>query len=337
MSGKTWLVPAALAVGGIAGLRRLRARARAMDLRGAVAIVTGSSRGLGLALARELADQGCRVSMCARDGAELERARADVASRGVDVLATVCDVGDREQVQHLVAATIERFGRVDVLINNAGLIEVGPLSHQTLEDFQHAMDVMFWGSVYATFEVLPGMRARRSGAIVNITSIGGKVSVPRLLPYSSAKFATVGFSEGIHAELEEYGINVLTVVPGLMRTGSHLNARFKGQHRREYLWFSLGATLPFTSIAAEDAASRIVGGIRSGQAELILSWQANALARLNGLAPGLMADVLGVVSRILPGPGGIGSNTRSGYDSQTPVTRSGLEELGAQAARRLNQ
>src|SRR5690606_38187036 len=129
----------------------------------------------------------CRLVICARDEVELARARADLRTRGAEVLAVPCDVGDREQVQHLIAAAYERYGRVDILVNNAGVIQVAPLEDQTLGDFERAMATMYWGMVYPTLAVLPLMRARGQGRIVNITSIGGKVSVPHLLPYSSAK------------------------------------------------------------------------------------------------------------------------------------------------------
>ena len=336
LSRRGWVIPTAalgLAVVGRAVLPRLRQA----DLRGQVALVTGSSRGLGLALARELARQGCRVVLCARRADELERARRDVEQLGAEVLAVTCDISDRQQVDRLVQQATERFGRIDVLVNNAGVITVGPLATQTIEDFEQAMAVMFWGVVYPTYAVLPQMRARRSGRIAIVTSIGGKISVPHLVPYGAAKFAAVGFSEGLRAELAREGIRVTTIVPGLMRTGSHLNAEFKGQHAKEFLWFSLGASLPVTSISAADAARQIVGAIKRGDAEVILSWQAGVLARVHGLLPGLTSDVLAVVNRILPGPGGIGSQRATGQQSRSRLTDSPLEALGQRAARDLNQ
>jgi len=332
-----WLVPLSLLAGGVLAARIRRGTAEQLNLRGAVVVITGGSRGLGLALGRELAVEGSRLSICARDEAELDRARSDLESRGAQVLATPCNVADHQQVKRLIQATTQRFGAIDVLINCAGVITVGPFEDQTLDDLQLAMDVMYWGSVYTALEVLPQMRARRSGQIVNITSIGGKVSVPRLVPYSAAKFAAVGFSEGLHAELAEYGIHVLTVVPGLMRTGSHLNALFKGQHRKEFTWFSLGASLPVSSTSAEDAARRIVRAIKARDTELIITWQAHVLARLHGLAPGLNVNVLSTVSKVLPGPGGIGTSHASGRASETALTRSPVEHLGHTAAERLNQ
>jgi len=112
----------------------------------------------------------------------------------------------------------QHFGRVDIVVNNAGIIQVGPMSTTTVEDFATALDVMFWGALYPTLAVLPQMRARRSGHIVNITSIGGMVSVPHLLPYTCAKFAAVGLSKGLRAELGQEGIHVTNVVPGSSRS-----------------------------------------------------------------------------------------------------------------------
>jgi NAD(P)-dependent dehydrogenase (short-subunit alcohol dehydrogenase family) len=331
-----WMVPAA-ALGLAVGARRWLRRARLTDLNGQVALVTGSSRGLGLALARELARQGCRLVVCARDPNELDRAAQDIGSLGTQVLAIPCDVTDRAQVHALIDRATEHFGKIDVLIANAGEITVGPVATLTVEDFERALDVMFWGVVYPTLAVLPQMQSRRAGRIGVVTSIVGKVSVPHLLAYGAAKFAAVGFAEGLRAELARDGVSVTTIVPGLMRTGSHLNAEFKSQHRKEFLWFSLGATLPMTSIAADDAARQIVAAIARGDAETILSWQAKLLALAHGFMPGLVSDALGLVNRVLPGPGGIGAQVARGRDSHTALTASPLERLGEEAARDLNQ
>jgi short-subunit dehydrogenase len=314
--------------------RRLRA---GEDLAGKVVLITGSSRGLGFALAQELAGQGARLAICARGQHELERARRELASMGAEVLAIRCDVGVHDDVQALVNEVVHRFGTVDILVNNAGVIAVGPLESQTLTDFEEAMDVMFWGTVYPSLAVLPHMMKRRRGQIANITSIGGKVSIPHLLPYNCAKFAAVGFSEGLRAELAKHRISVTTVVPGLMRTGSHLNAYFKGKNQDEFTWFSLGATLPLVAMNARRAARKIVAAIRRRQPELILTPQAKLVALAHGVFPGTTSDVLGIVNRLLPGPGEPNRERSLGRQSETAVTRSFLTALGRKAAREFNQ
>ena len=326
-------VGAATGVAGIALLRRLRAGA---SLAGKTVLITGGSRGLGLLLAREFTAEGCNVVICARDTEELSRAAEELRRSGANVLAIACDVTNREQVERLVDETTDRFGAIDVLVNNAGIITVGPVQTQTLQDYEEAMRIMFWGVVYPTLAVLPQMLARRGGRIANITSIGGKVAVPHLLPYDCAKFAAVGFSEGLHAEVGRYGIKVTTVCPGLMRTGSYVNAAFKGNNQAEYSWFSLGSNLPLVSIAAERAAHRIVRAVRQGRSELIITPQARLLATAHGIAPGLVSDALSLVNRILPEP--TDDHSRHwGKESKTAVSESLLTALGRRAAERLNE
>ena len=277
------------------------------SIRGKVVAITGGSRGLGLLLAREFAREGCRVAICARDADELDRARRDLEGRGAEVLAVVCDVGDREEVHGFVGRVLEHFGPVDILVNNAGIIEVGPIEDLPLDAYERAMATMYWGTVYPTFAVLPSMRARGDGRIVNITSIGGKLSIPHLAPYSSAKFAAVGFSEGLRAELAGSGVSVTTVVPGLMRTGSHLNARFGGRAPEEATWFALGATLPGITIGGEHASRAIVDATRRRRPIAVLGLPARTAMWLHGLFPGFTVRALGLVGRfLLPSPAGPG-------------------------------
>jgi NAD(P)-dependent dehydrogenase (short-subunit alcohol dehydrogenase family) len=255
---------------------------------------------LGFLLARELARAGCRVVICARDAAELERARLELEREGAEALAVRCDVSDQGQVEAMVRAATERFGQIDILVNNAGVIQGGPLRSLTLADFEESMAVMFWGVLYPTLAVLPQMLARQRGRIVNVTSIGGRAGVPHLLPYVCAKFAAVGLSETLHAELAGKGITVTTITPGLMRTGSHLNAFYKGQKEKEYAWFAPSASLPFISMDAERAAREIVAAVRQGKAEHTLTLPARLLAGFHGLFPGLTATILGLVALLLP-------------------------------------
>ncbi len=333
----TLLIFGAVGAGWWFARRRRRARGRE-SLDGRVVAITGGSRGLGLALAEEFAGLGCHLAICARDAEELERARARLEGLGAEVLTHVADVGERDEVLAFIEATNAGFGRVDILVNNAGIISAGPLGVHHEADFEQAMDVMFWGGYWPTMAVLEGMRERGYGRIVNITSLGGKVAVPHLLPYASAKFAAVGFSEGLRHELLGSGVYVTTVVPGLMRTGSYLNADFAGRPRQEFGWFSVLGNLPFTSTDGGKAARRIVRAAREGEAEVTIGLPAQLAARLQGLAPGTMAAVLGVVNLALPRDPGEGERERArGWQSETPVSRSFLTTLGRRAARVFGQ
>lgn len=296
-----------------AGLHLLRTL-RQYNLRGKNVLVTGGSRGLGLVLSRELLAEGANLIICARDAEELQRAFHELAPRG-HVLAMPCDMTRRAQVQQMMQIIRERVGEVDVLINNAGAISVGPIETMTLEDYEEMMRIHFWGPLYAMLEIIPGMQRRGHGRIVNITSIGGKLSVPHLVPYSASKFALVGLSEGMRAELAKDGIAVTTVCPGLMRTGSPRHAFFKGKHQEEYTWFSVSDSLPGISMSAERAARQIIAATKRGDAEVVLSVPAQAATLFHGVFPGLTADMLGLVNRLLPGPGGIGADKKEGKDS----------------------
>src|SRR5262252_3721949 len=340
-----WSTLLALAGLGWLGYQALQ-RWRQEDIRGQVVLITGSSRGLGLAMAREFAQAGCRLVLCARDDQELERARHDLVQRGAEVLSVPCNVADRDQVQHLVEQATQRFGRVDILVNNAGIIQVGPMP-TAVEDYETALNVMFWGVLYPNLAVLPQMRARHQGRIVNIISIGGMVSVPHLLPYNCAKFAAVGLSEGLRAELGREGIHVTTIVLGLMRTGSHLRAAFAGQQEHEFTWFALSATLPLVSISAERAARQIVRATQRGEAERILSLPANVLERVHGMCPGTTANLLSAVNRVLPSAESASTSSALGIEVQQRLVRSNarlrsrllevLTSLGRAAAHRLHQ
>lgn len=329
-----WGALGAATLGAFAWLRR----ARRLDLRGKAVLITGGSRGLGLVLARRFLSAGAKVAVCARDSAELSRAEADLLRSGPDVLALPCDLRSDREIRGLVREVESTFGALDILVNNAGVIQVGPFDALTHEDWQEAFDLHFWAPLHATYAALPGMRARGGGRIVNISSIGGKVSVPHLLPYCASKFALVGLSEGLRAELAPMGIRVTTVCPGLMRTGSVGHAFFKGRHREEHAWFALSASAPLLSMAAETAARRIVRAVQHGDAEVILSLPAQLAARFAGLFPGTTADLAALVNRwVLPEPGGIGTERASGTASASSLAPSFFTTLNDRAAARNNQ
>lgn len=318
---------------------KLSQRFREADFRGKTALVTGGSRGLGFLVARELVRQGCRVAICARDRAEIARAAGALHGEGPDILAVPCDISDRDQVEGLVEMVRRHFGGIDVLVNNAGIMEVGPVESMTVEDFEASMGVMFWGTVYPTLAVLPQMQQSRQGWIINVTSIGGRIASPHLLPYSSAKFAAVGFSEGLRAEVAKDGISVTTVCPGFMRTGSYLNGLYKSRHEAEFAWFALSSALPILTLDAERAAAQVVRAARRGQAEADLGWWAPWAARFHGVFPGTTANLLGAVNRVLPEYSGDRTGVR-GVEAEARLHSPMFDRataLGRKSANRLHE
>jgi NAD(P)-dependent dehydrogenase (short-subunit alcohol dehydrogenase family) len=317
--------------------RRIVMQMQAHALKGQCVFITGGSRGLGLAIAMECAKRGANVALCARDIQALDRATERLRAYGTEVFPVTCDVRDVDQITSAIGRAYERFGRLDMLVNNAGTIAVGPLESMTRDDYQDAMDTHFWALYYAVEAALPMFKHQGRGRIVNITSIGGKVSVPHLLPYSVSKFAAVGYSEGLRAELAPMNISVTTVCPGLMRTGSPRNAWFKAQHRKEYTWFMLSDALPGFSISARSAARAIVDAALRGNAEIVLSLPAQSIALLHGVAPGLTANLMKLGALMLPGAGGIQKEKARGAQSTSALTESPLTILGKKAERQYNQ
>jgi NAD(P)-dependent dehydrogenase (short-subunit alcohol dehydrogenase family) len=201
-----------------------------------VVIITGGSSGLGLALAHRFGKAGLRLVLAARDSEDLEKARSELLSSGSvtnedDVLLVSCDVSEKDQATGLIAAALNSFRQVDILINNAGIIEVGPAEDQSVEAYENAISTDFLGAVYTTYAALPHLLAKRQGSIVNISSIGGKIAFPHLLPYVSAKFALTGFSEGLHAELRSKGIRVTTVWVRHVEPSSIIRFSYWLEHR----------------------------------------------------------------------------------------------------------
>jgi short-subunit dehydrogenase len=273
------------------------------ELANKVVFITGGVRGLGLVLARRMLQHGAKVAVCGRDPHEVARADDQLRQYGSEVLCIVCDVTKREEVEATVMEIEGRLGPIDVLVNNAGVIQVGPVESMTIDDYEEAMRVHFFGPLHTTLAVLPSMKRRRTGRIANISSIGGKMAVPHLLPYSASKFALTGFTEGLRAEVKKYGISVTSVIPGLMRTGSAGRAYVKGQHHAEYAWFSMSSALPLITISAERAGRTIIRAIERGDAEVILGLPAKAASAFHALSTPTTTDFLALIDQyLLPDP-----------------------------------
>ena len=305
---------------------------RRIDLRGKVAVVIGGSRGLGLLIAKELTRRGAKVVIAARDGLELRRA---VESLGGGVRAFPCDVRDRDEVDALMRRVESTLGAVELLFNVAGVIEVGPEESMRTNDFGDAMATHFWGPLVASRAVLPSMRVRGHGRIINVSSIGGVVSAPHMLAYSASKFALRGFSEGLAAEVRKDGIYVTTVLPGLMRTGSPRYAKFKGDHVKEHAWFTIVDSLPLVSMSADRAAQRIVRAACRGEATVVLSALAKVGALVHGIAPSLVVEMNALLTRLLPR--GVSPVARLGSESKSAWAPSLLTVLDDRAAVRNNE
>ena len=321
-----------VSAGALLASRALRS-ARAIDFKGKSVVIVGGSRGLGLVLARELGAQAACITILARDPGDLERAREDLAVRGIRALAIRCDITDQAQAATAIERVIDAHGVIDVLINDAGVIQVGPLAHMSVADFEAAMATHFWGPLSTILAALPHMRRAGAKRIVNISSIGGKIAVPHLLPYCASKFALTGLSDGLGAELAREGFAVTTVCPGLMRTGSTYNARFKGQHRLEFAWFHMSDAAPGLSIDARRAARQIVDACRHGDSQLVITPAARAAVLLNAACHAVMRRALATANALLPRATGAagGNDTRLGWQSVSRYVPSPLTALADRA------
>jgi short-subunit dehydrogenase len=307
-----------------------------MEFAGRTVVISGGSRGLGLELARCFAREGAALALVARDSAELNEAERELHAIGSPVLPLACDIRERAEAEECLRRAVSWRGAIDVLVNNAGVIQVGPYENMEPADYENAVQVHLWAPLRLMQQVIPQMRRQGGGRIVNIASIGGKVAVPHLLPYSLSKFGLVGLSDGIRAELAKDRIRVTTVCPGLMRTGSHVNALFKGRHKREFALFAIANALPAFSVSSEHAARRIVEACRYGDPFLMIGAPTRALHLANALFPNLTAEVMSAVATMLPAPTS-SMETRTGWESRSRLAPRWLTRLSDAAIPRNNE
>ncbi len=320
-----WIMAGAAAAG-LWGWRAWRKAQRRITLSGRVVVITGASSGHGLILARQAAEQGAHLVIAARSAEDLKKAEADLLAGGArSVFSVPTDVTSDDDAKALIAATIACHGRIDILINNAGAIRVGPLESMTLDDFHEIMATNFWGAAQTTMAALPFMRAQGFGRIGNVVSLGGKRAVPHMMPYTISKFALAGFTEGLRAELAKDNILVTGLYPATMRTGSQGHADFKGDRDAEYTWFALSATLPGVASSAEHVARAFWRGILDGEAEVLIGWGPYFALLAHQLLPNETSEILDQVDRLLPT-----------WDANAPSMAIKGDDLGGRAARLLN-
>lgn len=296
-------------------------------------VITGGSRGLGLVLARMLAEEGARVTLIARDDAELDRARQDLIKRGANpnqVSVLAADVRDQASIRAAIEQARQTWGDIDVLINGAGVISAGPLQHMQTSDYENQMATHFWGAWHASQAALPAMRQQKQGRIVNIASLAGKIALPHMGPYSASKAALVSLSESMRIELARENIIVTTICPGPMRTGAHVNATYKGRHREEYTGLALLSSLPWVSTDARIAARKIIEACRNGEATIVFPRLFNLLPVLNQVRPDIASKILSLVNQWEPAPtpSRKGNVLKEGWDSLSPLAPSTLTVMG---------
>lgn len=199
--------------------QRQQRRSRRAELKGQVVVITGASSGIGKALAEVLAAEGCRLVLAARRSELLQALAAELAQRhGVETLAVTTDVSDQAQCEALCQQALQHFGQVDIWINNAGVASYAYFAKDELAEMRRVMEINYWGAVYGAKAVLPHMQARRSGLIVNISSVAGKIGQPGIANYSASKHALNGLSNALRIEVARYGVKVLLICPTSTQT-----------------------------------------------------------------------------------------------------------------------
>lgn len=291
--------PAALAVALTAGAiyalpgKRFNFRAKAVA-------ITGGSRGLGFALARNLVRKGAKVALIARDKEELAGAKNQLGKENPGLIVIPCDVTEASELEKAVNEVLKAFGGIDVWINDEGSILVGPLRAMMQADFEALLGTQVHAIWSATQLLIPIFKKVGGGKIVNISSIGGKLAVPHLGPYSTAKFALAGLSSAMNAELASQNIQVTTVFPGLMRVGSAIQAVVKGEHEKEFAWFALGSITPLLSVSADSAARRILNAVARGDAQIVFPVTMRLATILQTALPELTAWATRVAAGVFP-------------------------------------
>jgi NAD(P)-dependent dehydrogenase (short-subunit alcohol dehydrogenase family) len=314
MTNKAWLWGAA-GVGAALVAREVVRRSRRIDLEGRVVVITGGSTGLGLMSARQAAREGARLVIAARDEPTLRAAAETLRGEGaVEVLAVPTDVSDQAQAKKLIDEALGRFGCIDVLVNNAGVMQFGPHEAMTLDDFRDAMATNFWGAVHCTEAVMPSMRQQGFGRVANVVSIGGLVASPHLVSYTCSKFALTGYTRSVRIEAARHGVLVTGVYPMTIRTGGHTHAWMKGNVEAEYRMFAAVDTIPGLSVAGERCAELLWKAVRNGDAEVHVGISTFVLSRLQALAPAVSAEAMTLVNGAFPTADGGGERAVQGRD-----------------------
>ncbi|HZR58677.1 MAG TPA: SDR family NAD(P)-dependent oxidoreductase [Terriglobales bacterium] len=256
-----------------------------MDIFGKVVVITGASMGIGEAIAKIFADHGATVVLLSRDVARSETARSRIG-HPERTLALACDVRHREEIDRVIGIVIRNFHRIDVWINNAGQGLMDSIDGVDMAACREIFETNLFGTIAAMQAVAPTMKQQSSGAIINISSVAGHIPVPFMGVYSATKFAMNAIGKASRVELRKYGINVLTVCPGYVRTDFGANA-LRGKESKQV------RPEKVRGITAERVARAVLQGYSKQKREVIVPWTMIPVVKLYQLFPGLVETVMG--------------------------------------------
>ena len=253
-------------------------------------LITGASQGIGKATALLFAQKGYNLVLASRRVAPLTATAQEVQALGTKVLSVPCDVKEAQQVANLVNKALTEYGSIDVLINNAGIYSSGTVEDFLLEDWHQTIDTNLWGYIHTIHALLPAMIAKGSGTIVNVISIGGKVPIPYLVPYSTSKFALRGLTEAMHSELKPKGIHVCGVYPSVIKSSLMERAIFRGKDEQdiEARRNQLNQVLNIPVIEKPEDVAKAIWYVVKNQRSEVLVGSAKLSTAAYSLFPGLM-------------------------------------------------
>jgi short-subunit dehydrogenase len=248
-----------------------------IDFKNSIALVTGASSGIGRQVALDLAAQGATVVASSRSRARLDETAAALKRYGGASEVVECDVSDPAAVKRMVQDALAKFGRVDILVNNAGFGDYLPLAETPIETVESMLRTNYLGTVYCTKEALPSMIARRSGAIVNISSISGIMGTPEIGPYCATKFAQIGLSESLYHELKPHGVHVAVICPGPVRTNFRRSFDARAPEPPEFM-----------VLESTDVSRAVMRAIAKRKFRIVMPRSLALICYLKGVFPGVM-------------------------------------------------
>ncbi len=237
-----------------------------MELKGKVVLITGASSGFGMDAARLFAEEGCSVILAARRIDRLQELAAQIQARGGEAFAVPVDVANREEIEIMVETVLDLYGQIDILFNNAGFGRLAWHENMSSErDIETQLDVNLHGVIQVTHAVLPNMLKRRSGHIINMSSVAGWIAPPTYTIYSASKFGVRGFTDALRREVQPFGVDVSGIYPGPAKTEF-------GQHTGDHPMKKSVLRRYFRSMTSEEVAERVVELARNPRRAVIMPW-----------------------------------------------------------------